>query len=77
MHFKIVDTIADVELIAKGLSVRDRKRLKKQYGGSRWRKLKGVARIRLNDGTIHAAELHWYEAHGVGKKELKLKRFID
>lgn len=51
-------------------------RLRRRYGGTRWRKLKGTARVTLADGTIREAELHWYEAHGVGKRELKIKRFV-
>jgi hypothetical protein len=54
-------------------AIRGLARLRKRYGGSRWRKLKGIARVRLIDGTIHAAEIHWYEAHGIGRKELKIK----
>jgi hypothetical protein len=50
--------------------------LRKTYGSGRWRKLKGIATISLNDGTICEAELHWYEAHGIGKKEIKIKRFL-
>jgi hypothetical protein len=78
MDFEIVSKIADVETIARGTGVRDRARLRKQYGGGRWRKLKGVARVRLVDGTIRLAEVHWYEAYGIGKKEFKLKLpFLD
>jgi hypothetical protein len=78
MDFEIVSEIADVETIARGTGVRDRTRLRKQYGGGRWRKLKGVARVRLVDGTIRLAEVHWYEAYGIGKKEFKLKLpFLD
>ena len=78
MDFEIIGELARVEIIAKGPNVRARSRLRKQYGGTRWRKLKGVANVRLPDGTIRLAEIHWYEAHGVGKKELKLKLpFLD
>ena len=78
MDFEIVSEIADVETIARGTGVRDRARLRKQYGGGKWRKLKGVARARLVDGTTHLAEVHWYEAYGIGKKEFKLKlSFLD
>ena len=69
MDFEIVSEIADVEPIAVGTGVRDRARLRKRYGKGRWRKLKGVASVRLVDGTIRLAEVHWYEAHGIGKKE--------
>jgi hypothetical protein len=66
-------TISFYEAIAIGTGVRDRARLRKQYGRERWRKLKGVAEVRLPNGRIRLAELHWYEAHGIGKKEFKLK----
>ncbi len=73
MDFKIVGEISNIETIASGRGVRDRARLRKQYGRGRWRKLKGVATVRLIDGTIRLAEVHWYEAHGIGRKEFKLK----
>lgn len=78
MDFEIVGDVTDVEPIAIGIGVRDRARLRKQYGRGRWRKLKGVASVRLVDGTIRIAEVHWYEAHGIGKREFKLKLpFLD
>jgi hypothetical protein len=78
MDFEIVGEIANVETIAAGAGVRDRARLRKQYGKGRWRKLKGVARVRLFSGRIRLAEIHWYEAHGIGKREFKLKLpFLD
>ena len=78
MDFEIIGEMTGVETIAAGRGVRDRARLKKQYGGAKWRKLKGVARVRLFDGTIRLAEVHWYEAHGVGRREFKLKLpFLD
>lgn len=64
--FEIISEIIDIEPIAAGPSIRDRTRLRKQYGPGRWRKLKGVAMIRLRNGRIRKAELHWYEAHGIG-----------
>ena len=73
MDFEIIGTIAAVELIAVGREIRDRRRLQRVYGKGRWRKLQGIAKIRLLDGTIHTAEVHWYEAHGIGRKEFKLK----
>jgi hypothetical protein len=73
MDFEIVSEIAEIETIATGKGVRDRNRLRKFYGGIRWRKRKGVAQVRLANGTIRLAEVHWYEAHGVGKREFKLK----
>ena len=75
--FEIVSEIADIETIAAGGAIRDIARLRKQYGPGRWRKLKGIALIRLANGRIRRAELHWYEAHGIGKKEFKRKRYLD
>jgi hypothetical protein len=78
MDFEIVGEIARIEPIARGSGVRDRIRLQRQYGQGRWRKLKGVARVRLVDGTIRLAEIHWYEAHDIGQREFKLKLpFLD
>lgn len=78
MDFEIVGEISDTVTIAVGAGVRDRARLRKRYGRGRWRKLKGVASVRLADGTVRLAEVHWYEAHGIGKRELKLKLpFLD
>ena len=78
MDFEIVGEITQVETIARGSGVRDRARLRRQYGQGRWRKLKGVANVRLIDGSVHLAEIHWYEAHGLGKREFKLKLpFLD
>ncbi|HXV84018.1 MAG TPA: hypothetical protein VEG60_29550 [Candidatus Binatia bacterium] len=76
-YFEIVSEITDIEPISAGSSVRERARLHKQYGPGRWRKLKGTAMIRLRNGRIRKAELHWYEAHGIGKKEFKRKRYLD
>jgi hypothetical protein len=76
--FEIIGEITQIETIASGSSLRERLRLNKRYGPGRWRKLKGVARVRLADGTSRVAEIHWYEAHGVGKREHKLKLpFLD
>ena len=78
MDFEIVGEITRTETIASGSSVRNRLRLQKQYRQGKWRKLKGVAHVRLVDGTIRLAEIHWYEAHGIGKREFKLKLpFLD
>ncbi|MBS1810659.1 MAG: hypothetical protein JST84_21020 [Acidobacteria bacterium] len=77
MSFEIISELTDIEIIAVGNSIRDLPRLRKQYGKGRWRKLKGIAQIRLPNGHIWLAELHWYEAHGIGKKELKRKRYLD
>ena len=73
MDFELLGPISDIQPIAIGRGVRERARLRRRYGTGRWRKLKGIARVRLIDGTIHIAEVHWYEAHGVGRKELKIK----
>jgi hypothetical protein len=77
MHFKIVGRITNVDAIASGTAIRERKRLWKAYGKGRWRKLKGVARVEFSDGTIRQAEVHWYEAHGIGAKEYKIKRVVE
>ncbi len=77
MDFQIVGPIQNVETIAVGSAIRVLPRLRKLYGKARWRKLKGVALIRLPNGRMREAELHWYEAHGIGRKETKIKRFLD
>ncbi len=77
MYFEVIGQITEIETIARGLSVRERARLRKQFGGSRWRKLKGLASVRLANGRIQTVELHWYEAHGIGRKKLKIKRYLD
>ena len=77
MGFEIISDILEIETIATGSSIRDLARLTKVYGPGRWRKLKGVAHVRLRSGRIRIAELHWYEAHGIGKKEMKRKRYLD
>jgi hypothetical protein len=73
-HFEILGKVAKVETIARGAGIREIKRLRKAYGSGNWRKRKGIARVRLPDGAIVGAEVHWYEAHGFGKREFKLKR---
>ena len=77
MNFEVVGEISDVETIATGSGIRDSARLRRVYGSGRWRKLKGVAQVQLGNGRIRLAELHWYEAHGIGKKEMKRKRYLD
>jgi hypothetical protein len=77
VFFRIIGNISDIETVASGKGVRERRRLQKFYGGKRWRKLKGTALVKLANGTICHAELHWYEAHGVGTKEFKIKRFLE
>jgi len=75
--FGIVGDITNIQVIATGRGIRRLKHLQKRYGGRRWRKLKGNATVRLVSGSLRQAEIHWYEAHGVGKKGLKIKRFLD
>jgi hypothetical protein len=75
-RFDIIGDVTDVETIAVGRGVRELARLRKRYGRGRWRKMKGVATIRLADGRVRRAELHWYEAHGIGRKEVKRKRYM-
>ena len=77
MRFDIIDDIYDIETIAINTSIREVERLRKVYGKARWRKKKGIALIRLDDDTIHHAELHWYEATGIGRKEVKIKYLLD
>jgi len=78
MDFNLVTKIQNIETIASGHGVRERKRLRKLYGGTKWRKLKGIAYVRLPNGRIRLAEIHWYESHGIGRRELKLKLpFLD
>ena len=77
MPYEIVGEIRNVEPIAVGRRIRDLPRLRRLYGRGRWRKLKGVALVRLRTGRIRTAELHWYEAHGIGRKEIKRKRYVD
>jgi hypothetical protein len=76
VYFELVGEISAIEVIAEGSSIRQLSHLQEAYGPGRWRKLKGTGRIRLVDGTIAMAELHWYEAHGIGRKRLKIKRFL-
>ena len=77
MYFEIVGEIRNVETIAVGGRIKDIMRLRKQFGPGRWRKLKGVATVRLSSGRTRIAEVHWYEAHGIGKRKVKIKRFLD
>ena len=77
MYFEIINEIENVETIAVGGKIRDIMRIRKQYGVGRWRKMKGVANIRLQSSVIRKAELHWYEAHGIGRKKMKIKRLLD
>ena len=75
-EFEIIGQMAEVELIAVGRSIRDLERLQRLYGRGRWRKLKAIATVRYLDGTMDVAEVHWYEAHGIGRRDLKIKRTL-
>ena len=77
MPFELLSEIANVTTIAVGLAIRDLSRLRRRYGPGRWRKRKGVAVVRLESGHVRRAELHRYEAHGVGRVQMKIKRFIE
>lgn len=76
MYFKIIGEVSRIETIATGSAIRERARLRKLYGRGLWRKRKGVARVRLDDDMVELAEVHWYEAAGIGKFEFKIKRFL-
>jgi hypothetical protein len=75
--FEVISDITKIKTIAVGAAIHDLARLRKQYGPGRWRKVKGIAMIRLRTGRVRRAELHWYEAHGIGRKEFKRKRNLD
>lgn len=77
MDFELIGELSSVEMIAVNLAIRENTDLKARYGGRRWRKLKGVGMVRLARGSVRLAEVHWYEAHGVGKRKLKIKRLLD
>jgi hypothetical protein len=76
-EFEIISEISDVEIIARGHGVRARSYLNRTYGRGRWRKLKGITLVKLDNGEIWLAEIHWYEAHGIGRKNFKIKRKIE
>lgn len=76
MAFEILDNIREIETIAVGHNIYIWRYLERTYGKGRWRKMKGIATIRLADGTICEAEIHWFEAHGIGRKDFKIKREI-
>jgi hypothetical protein len=76
MYFEVVGEISRVETIAVGGRIRDFMRLQRQFGPGRWKKLKGIAVVRVAE-SVRKAEVHWYEAHGIGRKKLKIKRFVD
>jgi len=74
--FEILGEISQIETIATASRIREIARLRKTYGRGRWRKRKGIALIRLTDGSTHTAEVHWYEATGIGRREFKIKRLL-
>ena len=77
MRFEIIGPISHIETIAVGRAIRVLAILQKRYGKGRWRKLKGIANVRLTDGTIRLAEVHWFEAHGIGKRKMRIKYYLD
>jgi len=77
VFFEIIGEIEEIETIAIGGRIHDIMRIQKQYGPGRWRKLKGFANVKLQSGNIRRAELHWYEAHGIGRKKMKIKSLLD
>ena len=76
MDFKIVGEIRNIETIASGRGIKNLKRLNRVYGKTNWRKLKGTCRVKFTDGSLLDAEVHWYEGHGIGKKEIKIKKYL-
>jgi hypothetical protein len=77
MDFEIVGEVTDAETIATNLSIRERADLRARFGGRRWRKRKCDAIVRMPNGGLHRVELHWYESHGVGRRKIKIKRFLE
>jgi len=76
-RFEVIGKIQDVETIVVRTSIRDQQQLIRLYGKGRWRKLKGKAMVRTADGMIRRAEIHWYEAHGIGRRKLKIKQWLE
>ena len=74
---ELLGDISGMEIIAVGTRIREIERLRRAFGPGRWRKMKGIATVRIMDESVHRAEVHWYEAHGVGRKELKIKRLLS
>jgi hypothetical protein len=77
MNFKILGEIRNIETIAVGQGVHIRRFLERFYGKGRWRKMKGAATVQLSDDTITEAEIHWFEAHGIGRRDFKIKRIMQ
>ena len=76
-EFEIIGSISDIVTIAVGPGIRELRELRERFGYGRWRKLKGLAIVRLPDGTMRRAEVHWYQSHGIGKVRMKIKRYLD
>ncbi len=77
VYFELLGDLTGIEVIAEGAGIRGLRQLEKRHGKGRWRKLRGFGLVRLRDGTIRDAEVHWYEAHGIGRRKLKIKRFLS
>jgi hypothetical protein len=77
VKFQVIGDIEVIETIAAGIGVRVRSTLRRLYGKGRWRKRKGIATVRLSNGSLRRVELHWYEAHGIGRRDLKIKTYVD
>lgn len=75
--FELLSELTNIESIAVNLSIRERRQLQTQFGGDRWRKMKGIGRVRFPNHEIRLAEVHWYEAHGVGRRKMKIKRILE
>ena len=75
--FELLSELTAIEIIAVNLSIRERRQLQAQFGGRRWRKLKGIGHVRFPNGEIRWAEIHWYEAHGIGRRKMKVKRVLE
>jgi hypothetical protein len=76
MEFELVGSITNIEVIAVGSGIRILSYLRRIHGRRRWRKLKGIATVRLPNGALRRVELHWFEAHGIGKRDVKIKRYL-
>jgi hypothetical protein len=77
VKLELVGRITQIEIIATGSGIRVRRYLRKAYGPGRWRKLKGIATVRLPNGVLRKVEVHWYEAHSIGRRDLKIKRYLE
>lgn len=78
MNPEILSPITEIETVTEGKRIRILKYLKKRYGGQHWKKKKRVALVKdPYSGLPRRAEVHWFEAHGVGKVEIKRKRWLE